>query len=169
MHVIESRTSSSFCTSTRMNCSKKQHQEFCYITRENKRALHEFSKLYECNDFTSTVLRAAPGRHLGEASGVRHRGPTNCRCNHLSCAGAFKNRRQGSFVQDATQQNESQKCTVGPRTIQIPSHDVPVRFGRGSGRYHTDPVDLGWVRRAPHRCGRHHGVRCTDPGRPAAC
>ena len=24
--------------------------------------------------------RAAPGRHLGEASGVRHRGPTNCRC-----------------------------------------------------------------------------------------
>ena len=56
MHVIESRTSSSFCTSTRINCSKKQLQEFCYITWENKRSLHEFSKLYEGNDFTGTVL-----------------------------------------------------------------------------------------------------------------
>ena len=52
MHVRKSRTSSSFCTSTRINFSQKQHQEFCYITRENERALHEFSKLYEYNDFT---------------------------------------------------------------------------------------------------------------------
>ena len=58
MHVKKSRTSSSFCTSTRINFSQKQHQEFWYITRENERALHEFSKLYEfcTNDFTGTVL-----------------------------------------------------------------------------------------------------------------
>eukprot|EP01048_Picozoa_sp_COSAG05_P005889 COSAG05_NODE_362_length_10792_cov_14.566913_9_plen_85_part_00 len=56
MHVRKSRTRSSFCTSTRINFSQKHHQEFCYITRENERALHEFSKLYEYNDFTGTVL-----------------------------------------------------------------------------------------------------------------
>ena len=56
MYVKESRTRSSFCTSTRINFSQKHHQEFCYITRENERALHEFSKLYEYNDFTATVL-----------------------------------------------------------------------------------------------------------------
>ena len=56
MHVRKSRTSSSFCTSTRINFSQKHHQEFCDITRENERALHEFSKLYEYNDFTGTVL-----------------------------------------------------------------------------------------------------------------
>ena len=56
MHVRKSRTSSSFCTSPRINFSQKHHQEFCYITRENERAVHEFSKLYEYNDFTGTVL-----------------------------------------------------------------------------------------------------------------
>ena len=61
MHVRKSRTSSSFCTSTRINFSQKHHQEFCYITRENERALHEFSKLYEYNDFTGTVLEVAKG------------------------------------------------------------------------------------------------------------
>ena len=56
MYVKESRTRSSFCTSTRINCCNKHQEEFCYITRENERALHEFSKLYEYNDFTRTVL-----------------------------------------------------------------------------------------------------------------
>ena len=56
MQVLELCTVFSFCTSTRINCSKKQQVEFCYKTRENKRALHEISKLYECRDFTGTVL-----------------------------------------------------------------------------------------------------------------
>ena len=56
MQVLELCTAFSFCTSTRINFSQKHHQEFCYITRENERALHEFSKLYEYNDFTGTVL-----------------------------------------------------------------------------------------------------------------
>ena len=56
MQVTELRGISSFCTSTRINCYKKQQLEFCYKTRENKRALHEVSKLYEGQYFTGTVL-----------------------------------------------------------------------------------------------------------------
>ena len=45
MQVTELRGISSFCTSTRINCCNKHQEAFCYITRENTRAVHEFSKL----------------------------------------------------------------------------------------------------------------------------
>ena len=56
MYVKESRTRSSFCTSTRINCCNKHQEAFCYITRENTRAVHEFSNLYKGQYFTGTVL-----------------------------------------------------------------------------------------------------------------
>jgi len=67
MYVKESRTRSSFCTSTRINCCNKDQEAFCYITRENTRAVHEFSKLYKGQYFTTTVLDLVASTGTGGA------------------------------------------------------------------------------------------------------